>query len=440
MPWLSALALVALPRPGVAQTRPSSAGWRDALASYIGPYVQMNDFSGTILIRRGGRDSVVAAFGIEDRARGVPNGPATRYGIGSLTKTFTAAAIAMLQERGLLSLDDTLGKFIPGFPYGSAITIEQLLAHTAGVPDYHALPDYWARRARPTTLAEFAAWIGTQPLDFRPGAKDSYSSSGYALLAYVVERVSGTSYSAFLRHHVFEPLGMTDTGDLSDGGAISGLATGYDPGFPPTGVQPPPPVSATWLEGSGSLYSTVSDLARWARAIGENRLFQLNRLAYPYGWGKRTWFGRDLIEQDGRIALGYASHLSIYPKDSVIVVILGNIQSAVTDRLRTDVAALVWGEPFRGPQPRHHATPTAAVLEQYAGRYQVGPGFAMTVRVDGRRISLAGPEGDFLPLEPMSDSDFFFRTLYVPIRFERDTKGSVIDLLWGGRVTCRKIP
>src|SRR5260370_24085941 len=128
-------------------------------------------------------------------------------------------------------------------------------------------------------------------------------------------------------------------------------------------------------------------------------------------WGKRTWFGRDLIGQDGRIALGYASHLSIYPKDSVIVVILGNIQSAVTDRLRTDVAALVWGEPFRGPQPRHHATPTAAVLEQYAGRYQVGPGFAMTVRVDGRRISLSGPEGDFRAPQTRSHSDFFFGTL-----------------------------
>jgi hypothetical protein len=198
-------------------------------------------------------------------------------------------------------------------------------------------------------------------------------------------------------------------------------------------------MSATWLEGSGSLYSTVSDLARWARAISANRLLQLNGLDYPYGWGKRTWLGRDLIEQDGRIALGYASHISIYPKDSVVIIILGNIQSAVTDRMRTDLAALVFGEPFQMPETRHRANPSPVLLKQYAGRYQVGPGFVMTVRAEGRRLALAGPEGDFLPLEPMSDADFFFRALYVPVRFERDTAGTVVDLRWGGQFICNKI-
>jgi CubicO group peptidase (beta-lactamase class C family) len=435
-----AVGLVVLAWPGAAQTGQSPSSWKDALAAYVAPYSQMNDFSGTILLVREGRDSVAAGFGFADRERGVRNSPATRYGIGSLTKTFTAAAIAILQERGLLSLDDTLGLYLPGFPHGGEITIKHLLAHTSGVPDYHSLPDYQAQRAHPTTLAEFAAWVGTKPLDFRPGEKDSYSSSGYALLAYVIEQVSGTSYSEFLRHNLFEPLGMGETGDLSDGGAIPRLATGYDPGFPPAGVQAPPRMSATWLEGSGSLYSTVSDLARWARAVRENRLFRLDTLDYPYGWGKRRWFGRDLIEQDGRIALGYASHISIYLRDSVIIVILGNIQSAVTDRMRTDLAALAFGQPYQVPQPRPSGDPAPTLLEQYAGHYQVGPSFVMTVRAQGRRLSLAGPEGDFLPLEPESDSKFFFRALYVPVRFERDLAGTVVDLNWDGQFTCKKVP
>ena len=399
----------------------------------------MNDFSGTILILREGRDSVVRGFGYADRARGIPNEPATRFGIGSLTKTFTAAAIAILHERGLVSLDDTLGKFIPGFPHGGEITIRHLLAHSSGVPDYHSLPDYHARRARPTTLAEFAAWIGTKPLDFRPGEKDSYSSSGYALLADVIERASGLTYAEFLRRNIFEPLGMTETGDLTERTKVPGLATGYDPGFPPTGVQSPPHMSATWLEGSGSLYSTVADLVRWARAVRDDRLYRLEALDYPYGWGKRTWLGRDVIEQDGRITLGYASHISIYPKDSVIVVILGNIQSAATDRMRTDLAALAFGEPYRVPELRPSANPSPSLLKQYTGRYEVGPGFVMTVRAEAPHLSLAGPEGDFLPLEPESDSTFFFRALYVPVRFERDTAGAVVDLNWGGQFVCKKI-
>lgn len=443
-PSHSSLALVAaglflLTVRGAAQVRPSSASWTDALAAYVAPYVRMNDFSGTILILREGHDSVVQGFGFADRARAVPNGPATRYGIGSLTKTFTAAAIAILQERGALSFDDTLGKYIPGFPHGGEITIRHLLAHSAGVPDYYSLPDYSARRAQPTTLAEFAAWIGTKPLDFRPGEKDSYSSSGYALLAYVIERVSGLGYGEFLRRNVFEPLGMTETGDLNDGGPVPRLANGYDPGFPPTGVQPPPRMSATWLEGSGSLYSTTGDLVRWARAMRDDRLFRLSKLDYPYGWGKRTWLGRDAIEQDGRIALGYASHISIYPKDSVIVVILGNIQSAVTDRMRTDLASLAFGDPYQVPELRTRGNPGPALLRQYTGRYQVGPAFVMTVRAEGRHLSLAGPEGDFLPLEPESDSTFFFRALYVPVRFERDAARAVIDLNWGGQFVCKKI-
>jgi len=128
----------------------------------------MNDFSGTILMLRPGKDSLISAFGFADRARGTPNRADTRYGIGSLTKTFTAAAIAMLAERGKLSLRDTVGRFIPGFPHGGEITIEHLLSHTSGVPDYLSLPDYNGIRIHPTTLAQFVAWIGTKPLDFRP--------------------------------------------------------------------------------------------------------------------------------------------------------------------------------------------------------------------------------------------------------------------------------
>ena len=436
---LAVAALVPLAVPGAAQVRQPPANWTAALAAYVAPLIQMNDFSGTILILREGHDSVVRGFGLADRARGIANGPATRFGIGSLTKTFTAAAIAILHERGALSLDDTVGKYIPKFPHGGEITIRHLLAHTSGVPDYHSLPDYGARRARPTTLAEFAAWIGTKPLDFRPGERDAYSSSGYALLADVIERVSGLEYGEFLRRNLFKPLGMTETGDLSDGGPVPGLATGHDPGFLPAGVQSPPRMSATWLEGSGSLYSTAADLLRWARAIRDDRLFRLKALDYPYGWGKRTWLGRDVIEQDGRIALGYVAHISIYPKDSVIVVILGNIQSAATDRMRTDLAALAFGEPYRVPELRSTADPGPALLRQYAGRYQVGPGFVMTVRAKGRHLSLAGPEGDFLPLEPESDSAFFFRALYVPVRFERDSAGAVVDLNWGGQFVCKKI-
>lgn len=429
---------MALCAPALAPAQQSAPPSRDALASYIAPYVAMHDFSGTVLIVRAGADSLVWAAGSADRERGIATAPATRYGIGSLTKTFTAAAIVMLAERGKLSLLDTLGKFIPGFPHGGEITLTQLLEHSAGVPDYHNLPDYARRRGEPTTLAQFASWIATKPLDFRPGEKSSYSSSGYALLAYVIERVSGMRYAEFLRHNVFEPLGMRSTGDLTDA-VLPPLAKGYDPGFPPAGVQAAPAISATWLEGSGSLYSTVADLATWARAVVGNRLFRFGTLSYPYGWGQRKWWGRDVIEQDGRVALGYTAHISIYPKDSAIIVILSNIQSAAPDRMRMDLGAIVFHERYQVPSLRPTARPDPALLAAYPGRYEVAPGFVMSVRAQGPNLALAGPEGDYLPLDPESDSDFFFRALYVPIRFERDSTGKVVDLKWNNELTCKRL-
>lgn len=115
---LAALGLLSVLASSPAPALQSTRGWRDAVAAYVAPYVHMNDFSGTILLLRPGKDSLVSAFGVADRASGRNTTPDTRYGIGSLTKTFTAGAIAMLRERGKLSLDDTLGTFIPGFPHG----------------------------------------------------------------------------------------------------------------------------------------------------------------------------------------------------------------------------------------------------------------------------------------------------------------------------------
>jgi CubicO group peptidase (beta-lactamase class C family) len=425
--------------PSAARATQSPPNWREAVAAYVTPYVQMNDFSGTILMLRPRKDSLISAFGFADRARGTLNRADTRYGIGSLSKTFTAAAIAMLAERGKLSLRDTVGRFIPGFPHGGEITIEHLLSHSSGVPDYLSLPDYNGLRIHPTTLAQFVAWIGTKPLDFRPGERSAYSSSGYALLAYVIERSAEMPYRDFLQREIFDPLGMRETGDLAAAQPVRDLATGYNPGFPPAGVEAPPRMSATWLEGSGSLYSTVSDLAKWARALLQDRLFRFSALDYPYGWGKRHWLGRDLIEQDGRITLGYASHMSIYEKDSLITVVLGNIQSAVTDRMRTDLAAIAFHEPYQPPRLRPAGHPTPELLREFAGRYEVGPGFVLTVRADGGRLALAGPEGDYLPLDPQSDAEFFFRALYVPVAFERDSTGNVVDLKWGDQFKCKRI-
>src|SRR5262245_44854255 len=167
--------------------KPSATSWGNAAAKRIQTFVDAREFQGSVLIAR--RDSVV--FERTFVLSGSPPRTTPRYGIGSITKTFTAAAIQRLEQHGVLRLDDRLSRFATAFPSGDSITVEQLLTHTAGIPDYYTDAEYPQKRQQPMTPKKFADWLTTKRLDFPPGSQSRYSSSGYALLAYVIERASG---------------------------------------------------------------------------------------------------------------------------------------------------------------------------------------------------------------------------------------------------------
>jgi CubicO group peptidase (beta-lactamase class C family) len=430
---LLATILIALPGSGAATSSISAQVDR-----YVQPLVEMRDFSGVVLVARSGHVIVRRAYGLASQELGVAATPRTVYGIGSISKTFTAAAIILLAQQGKLSLDDPVAKFLPAFRPDDKITIKQLLAHESGLQDYFNFPEYSAHRAEPVTLDAFVALAGTRPLDFPPGTKSSYSGSGYKVLAYLIERISGEPYASFVSRHLFAPLHMKQSGDLTDHDLVEGLAPGYDPGLPPRRLQPAAYESRTWLEGNGSLYSTADDLYRWAEATRGDAPVHWSRLAYPYGWGKRTRFGRDSVEQSGRIAIGYVAYLAVYPKDDVVIVVLSNIQAAVAEQMGIDLAALVFGGHYDVPKKRPAANESE--LSPYAGRYDFGGGFAVTVKAENGGLWVAGPDGAFLVLDEEQPPVFFFRPLYVTITFERDATGHVTGLNWGGQMRARKVP
>ncbi len=428
-----------------APSRPPSTA--QALAqrvdAYVAPYVRMRDFGGVVLVARGGRVLVARAYGLASYELGVPASLTMKFGIGSVTKTFTAAAIELLAERGLLSLHDPVSRFLPGLAFGDSVTLEQLLDHTAGVPDYYGFPEYAARRTEPISLEQFVRLVGAKSLDFTPGTQERYSNSGYKLLAAVVERASGMPYSRFLRTQIFEPLHLSDTGDLTDGVLVERLAPGYDPGFAPARVQPAAYTSRGWLEGNGAVYSTAGDLSRWVEAIQSDALVHTSRLRYPYGWGKHVRFGRDVLEQNGRIPAGYTAYVGTYPKERVTVIVLGNIQSQAVFQMGPDLAAMVLGERYAIPVVRAGAltppAPDSAALDRLAGRYEVFPGFNLTVQATAQGLRLAGPDGALLPLDLEGPGRFFFRPLYVPIAFRTDAAGRTTALLWAGTQECKRI-
>ena len=405
---------------------------------YLAPYVQMKDFSGTVLIAQHGKILVRKGYGLANYELGTPNNPQTKFHIASLSKAFTAAAIVLLEKQGLLSFDDKLSKFVPDLPSGSQIKISHLLTHSSGIPDFYALPEYEELKTKPMTLSDWIGLLKTKPLDFEPGKQSSYSNSGYALLALTIEKVSGKSYEEFLRERIFTPLKMDNTGTWEDARVIVNRASGYDPWIDGDGVINTPFYEKGVLVGSGSLYSTVDDLYVWYESIHADRLFNMNSLAYPYGWGVRKRFDRDLIEQGGNDP-GFVSNLSAYLRDDVCIIVLGNVRAGSIDKIKDDLGAIVFKEKYELPVVRKPFAVDPKLFHDYVGRYEVSPKLIMTVKTDGRYLYLKGTGGYYLPLEPLSETKYFYRQFYVPIVFDRDKEGRVNQLLWAGQYPFKKI-
>jgi len=405
---------------------------------YLAPYIQMKDFSGTVLIAKDGKILVRKGYGMANYELGIPNNPQTKFHIASLSKTFTAAAIVLLQKQGLVSFDDPLSKFLPDFPNSDKIKISHLLTHSSGVPDFYALPEYEEMKTKPMTLSDWIALLKTKPLDFEPGKQSSYSNSGYALLGLIIEKVSSKSYEQFLRERIFAPLKMEHTGIWDDSRIITNRASGYDPWIDEAGLINTPFYDKSVLFGSGSLYSTVDDLFAWYESIHAARLFGMDSLPGPYGWGQRKRFKRDLIEQGGNDP-GFVSNLSAYLKDDVCIIVLGNVRTGAIDKIKDDLGAIVFKEKYELPVARKTVAVDPKTFRDYVGQYEVSPKLIMTVRTDGQYLYLKGTGGYFLPLEPLSETRYFYRQFYVPIVFDRDKEGRVNQLLWAGQYPFKKI-
>jgi beta-lactamase family protein len=216
----------------------ASSGLAAAVDAYMEPLVRSHDFAGAVLVARGDRVLFERGYGLANAELGVPNSPTTVFRIASLTKTFTAAAIVMLAERGVIHYDDSIATYLPGYPNGSRITIRHLLLHAAGV----ANPPYEEIVTRRLTLPQLIDQFRDRPLLFAPGTESRYSNAGYVLLAAAIERASGMSYGEFIRRNITEPLGLVSTFPDPQEGLVLQRASGYVPGPPPLGLE-----NVAWL-------------------------------------------------------------------------------------------------------------------------------------------------------------------------------------------------
>jgi CubicO group peptidase (beta-lactamase class C family) len=420
---------------------PARAQSANRYDEYIRAYVRNGDFSGSVLVARDGRIVFRKSYGMANYELAVPNSDQTRFHIASVSKTFTAAAIVLLEKQGRLKLSDRLSKYIPNFLNGEKITIEQMLTHSSGLPDYYSLPEYPAKKNQPVGLADLIAWVQTKPLDFLPGTETRYSNTGYAFLAYIIEQVSGKPYEQFVSDELFKPAAMKNSGTFRDDVLIPERASGYQPWTGANGMRNAPAYDKTLLTGAGSLYSTTDDLYAWTHSLREGRFFDLAKLAYPYGWGQREFVlagkKRHFLEQDGRDP-GFVAHVTLGLDDDLVVILLGNLEDGAVNVMAEGLASLAAGDTALPPTVRaQRAAPDAG--GEYAGRYEVRPNFLLDVKAEGPNLFLRGTGGDYLPLEATGKDTFFYRQFYVPVKFKRDKAGKIEALLWSGDYPCKRI-
>jgi CubicO group peptidase (beta-lactamase class C family) len=305
----------------------------------------------SIAVVRDGHIVYLHAYGSAHLEPSVPADPALRYGIGSISKQFTASALLLLQQDGKLSLDDKVAKYLPELTRAGDITIRQLLSHTSGYQDYWPQDYMFPLMVQPISPEGIMDRWARQPLDYDPGTKWQYSNTGYVIAGRIVEKASGKPLFQFLRERIFEPLNMTTARDFDR----EPLAPGNVSGYVAYALGPPRPAEASgagWLFGAGELAMTAEDLARWDISVINRSLLSdasyraletetllINGAGTNYGLGVDVEIEkqRRKIAHGGEVN-GFTALNSIYPDDRTAIVVLVNQDASraidqLTDKL-----------------------------------------------------------------------------------------------------------
>jgi CubicO group peptidase (beta-lactamase class C family) len=314
----------------------------------------LTDLRGNVLLKVGGAVVVETSGGPADREAGLPNGPGTRFQLASVSKQFTSTAVMLLADRGVLAVTDAVSDWVDDCPDAwRDMTIRHLLTHTSGIGHWNDMPEIDVCAAMDP--AEQLDVIKRKPLIGNPGERYYYSSLGYFLLAYIVQRAADRRYAAFLAEEIFTPLDMAAT-FAGNGSGEPQLAVGYADGEATSSYE----LDYTGL-GAGDVWSTTADMARWDAAVLERRLLSaaswdaalatqvrnepetsgpLVLEGYGYGWGTGT-----LADSGALVCLhsggnaGFRTLNLLIPESQTCLVILCNDEASDVVRLAAEVLA-----------------------------------------------------------------------------------------------------
>jgi len=400
--------------------------------AYLEPYVALDLFQGTVLVARGDRVLLEKGCGLANVELNVRNTPARVFRIASLTKVFTEVLLGRLVEQGKLSLDAPLSRYLSGFPRGDSITIDMLRVHRAGIPNMNSIP-FDEEASEPNTLDSLVRVIAKTPLDFSPGSRRRYSNGGYAVLAAVIEKVTGQSYAEALAERVLRPLGLTHTYEEADGMLVPNRAYGYTASRSQRrGLELAPFQQMTTKSGGGSLVSTAGDLHRLLRAMYTDRPIKKET------W--RTLFPPDSVfSYQGRCP-GYNVFMGRdFTHDVVVVVLCNDYAAGMVGDVGSDLIAMASGREVEKPRWRADMKVDSSRVEPFLGTYSPEPGAlpygddAVTLRWRGRDLVLERGHQPLDALIPQGADSYLLRNLWSELRLEPASAGAA------PRVTLRPL-
>ncbi|MGD0522108.1 MAG: serine hydrolase domain-containing protein [Terracidiphilus sp.] len=345
----------------------------------------------------------------------VPATPQMRYSIGSISKQFTAAAILMLQEEGKLSLDDPVGKYVPGLTRGDEVTIRQILSHTSGYQDYW--PEDYVMT--PMLHAESSQQIldtwAKKPLDFEPGTQWQYSNTNYVIAGRIVETITGAPLMDFLTRRIFRPLGMNSVWNSDEAKLTQADATAYyRHALGPLRVAPKE--GRGWMFAAGELAMTAHDLALWDESLIAQSILKpesykqmFTEVKLKDGKGTHYGLGVEVMDRDGHRSIEHSGEVSGFVSDNEVLVDDGVAVAVLTNQDAVGAASTI----ARLAAPAVLNAPLTAPEQQAIDLYhnlQAG-------RID--RTLLAPNLSDYFTPEALSDFQTSLSPLGDPLTFHQ---------------------
>lgn len=301
----------------------------------------------SIMVIRDGQVLDVRSYGVADMEIGRLVSPSTNFRLASVTKQFTATAVLMLAEQGKLDLDDSIRRYFPEFPsFTEQVSIRHLLQHTSGIEDYEPIyGDQFPEQILDRGVADIIA--NTTGTYFSPGTEYRYSNSAYAILAVLVEDLSGQSFPDFLQDNIFGPLGMNETVAYRRGtNDVTNRALGYK--VDRNKIEPADQSAWSAVLGDGGVYSSVMDLYKWDQALYDNNLLSPDTWQqawtpglenYGFGWRIDDYKGYKRLHHSGSTS-GFRNFMQRFPDEGLTIIVLTNRAEPDVQPLAEQIANL----------------------------------------------------------------------------------------------------